>query len=34
MSTLFEKLGGKDMRDAHAKLVEQGLNDDHFNAVV
>ncbi len=25
---------GKNMRDAHAKLVEQGLNDDHFNAVV
>jgi hemoglobin len=25
---------GKNMRDAHAKLVEHGLNDDHFNAVV
>ncbi len=24
---------GKDMRDAHAPLVEKGLNDDHFNAV-
>ncbi len=25
---------GKSMRDAHAKLVEQGLNDSHFDAVV
>jgi hemoglobin len=25
---------GKDMRDAHAKLVDQGLNDSHFDAVV
>jgi len=25
---------GKNMRDAHAKLVEQGLNDSHFDAVV
>lgn len=24
---------GKDLGSAHAKLVEQGLNDDHFNAV-
>jgi len=24
---------GKDMRTAHAPLVEKGLNDDHFNAV-
>lgn len=24
---------GKDMREAHAHLVEQGLNEDHFNAV-
>lgn len=25
---------GKDMRNAHAKLVTQGLDDSHFNAVV
>lgn len=25
---------GKGMREAHAKLVEQGLNDSHFDAVV
>lgn len=25
---------GKNMREAHAKLVEQGLNDSHFDAVV
>lgn len=25
---------GKDMRTAHAKLVEKGLNDQHFDAVV
>jgi len=25
---------GKDMRDGHAHLVEQGLNDSHFDAVV
>ena len=25
---------GLDMRKAHARLVEQGLNDSHFNAVV
>lgn len=25
---------GKDMRNAHAHLVEQGLNDAHFDAVV
>lgn len=25
---------GKDMRTAHAKLVTQGLNDQHFDAVV
>lgn len=24
---------GKDMRTAHAPLVEKGLNEDHFNAV-
>ena len=24
---------GRDMRAAHAPLVEKGLNDDHFNAV-
>jgi hemoglobin len=24
---------GKDMREAHAPLVEKGLNEDHFNAV-
>lgn len=27
------KYTGKDMRQAHAKLVENGLNEDHFNAV-
>jgi len=27
------KYDGKDMRSAHAHLVERGLNDDHFNAV-
>jgi hemoglobin len=25
---------GKDMRSAHARLVDMGLNDDHFNAVM
>lgn len=25
---------GQDMRTAHAKLVDQGLNDAHFDAVV
>ena len=25
---------GKDMRDAHAHLVERGLNDSHFDAVM
>lgn len=25
---------GKDMRSAHAKLVDMGLNEDHFNAVM
>ncbi|MEM6845599.1 MAG: group 1 truncated hemoglobin [Bacteroidota bacterium] len=25
---------GKSMRDAHANLVERGLNESHFNAVV
>lgn len=25
---------GKDMRTAHAKLVDIGLNEDHFNAVM
>lgn len=24
---------GKDMREAHAPLVEKGLSEDHFNAV-
>jgi hemoglobin len=24
---------GKDMREAHAQLVEEGLNDSHFDAV-
>ena len=24
---------GKDMREAHARLVDKGLNDDHFDAV-
>lgn len=24
---------GKDMREAHARLVEKGLNEDHFGAV-
>lgn len=27
------KYTGKDMRNAHARLVDQGLNVDHFNAV-
>lgn len=27
------KYTGKDMRNAHAKLVEKGLNEDHFNSV-
>lgn len=27
------KYTGKDMRNAHAPMVEKGLNDDHFNAV-
>ncbi|OUR93501.1 group 1 truncated hemoglobin [Halobacteriovorax marinus] len=25
---------GQNMRDGHAKFVAQGLNDEHFNAVV
>jgi hemoglobin len=25
---------GKDMRDGHAHLVERGLNDSHFDAVM
>lgn len=25
---------GKDMRDAHSHLVDQGLNDSHFDAVM
>ena len=25
---------GKDMRNGHARLVQRGLNDSHFNAVV
>ena len=25
---------GKNMRDGHAHLVERGLNDSHFNAVL
>ena len=25
---------GKDLREAHAPLVEQGLNDTHFDAVL
>jgi hemoglobin len=25
---------GQDMRNAHAKLVNMGLNEDHFNAVM
>lgn len=25
---------GKDMRVAHARLVDMGLNEDHFNAVM
>ncbi len=28
------KYDGKNMRDAHAALVEKGLNDSHFDAVV
>ena len=27
------KYNGKDMRSAHAPLVERGLNDSHFSAV-
>lgn len=27
------KYTGKDLRTAHARLVANGLNDDHFNAV-
>lgn len=30
----YNSYDGKNMRDAHAKLVEQGLNDSHFDAVV
>ncbi len=25
---------GKDMRSAHAKMVDNGLNEEHFNAVM
>ena len=28
------KYSGKDMRDGHAHLVKQGLNDAHFDAVM
>jgi hemoglobin len=28
-----KKYTGKDMREAHKKLVAQGLNESHFNAV-
>jgi hemoglobin len=28
------KYDGDNMRSAHAKLVERGLNDEHFNAVI
>ena len=28
------KYTGQDMRNAHAKLVDMGLNEDHFNAVM
>lgn len=28
------KYSGKDMRDGHAHLVERGLNDSHFDAVM
>lgn len=28
------KYDGRDMREAHAALVEQGLNESHFDAVV
>lgn len=27
------KYTGENMRDAHAPMVEKGLNDDHFNSV-
>ena len=28
------KYSGKDMRDGHAHLVERGLNDSHFDAIM
>ena len=28
------KYTGRSLRDAHAKLVEKGLNDSHFDAVI
>ena len=28
-----KKYTGRDLREAHAPLVEKGLNDDHFDAV-
>lgn len=28
-----DEYSGKDLREAHAPLVEKGLNDDHFDAV-
>ena len=28
-----DEYSGKDMREAHAPLVEKGLNDSHFDAV-
>ncbi len=28
-----DEYSGKDMREAHAPLVEEGLNDSHFDAV-